>query len=157
MKISPKPKFPPPPNSVESFGVVEGGPIVYKMKMPPGGSVVTPVPLDQVVRVEGGEIIYKAKRPPTVLELTLHPDPKADSAQLAIGSLDLLSAINQLDRTMGGEGYDKTGHAIKDGVITFTLVPVRRAGAAKRIRRIAASIQPPVAVLSLRVRLGNVA
>ena len=91
-----------------------------------------------------------------VLELTLHPDPAADPVQRAERELDLLSAVNHFDRTLGGDGYTKTGHVVKDGVIIITLTPIRRTGAANRIRLVAASIQPPDAVKLLTARVGHV-
>jgi len=78
------------------------------------------------------------------LELIVSPDPTADPVRLALGLLDLLSAVNQLDRALGGTGLSKTAGIQAEGALTLTLAPDDPAGAEARVRHICDLLNRPL-------------
>jgi hypothetical protein len=60
-----KPRSAPPGGPNESFELVDLGEPKYRMELPPGGSVVTPVPVeDPIELVDLGEPKYRMELPP---------------------------------------------------------------------------------------------
>ena len=81
--------------------------------------------------------------PPTLsIELTLSSESTVDPVQLAFGLLDVLDAVNELDRALGGTGLTRVAGQQINGAVTLTLAPAQQSGAADRIRRISEQHQP---------------
>jgi hypothetical protein len=85
------------------------------------------------------------------LELTISPDPKADAVQLAFGLLDLLNAVNQHDRALGGTGLSRTAGRQADARLTLTLASDEPAGAEARVRQICDMLNRPLTEAEFRL------
>jgi hypothetical protein len=105
---------------VKASRIVEPKSFVYKMKKPPGKKVVEFVSLAKSGMLDAVEPIYFAKTPEAVsLYLILNTEQVVDSARLALALLDLLSAVQQINRELGGKGLTKSIHEQRPGRVVF--------------------------------------
>jgi hypothetical protein len=70
------------------------------------------------------------------LEMTLEPGATVDAVQLAFGLFDVLKAVNDLERALGGTGLTKVAAGQANGTVTLVLAPEQQTGAADRIRQL---------------------
>ena len=87
---------------------------------------------------------------PTVLRLTLElsdPDAVPDLGRVARDVEQLLAAVSDYERAIGGRGLVFTGAKADPGRVVLTLTPGDDAGAAARVRKVAEAVNadPPAA------------